>query len=222
MSDLGINTVFAGPLTGTVGTVYERGLKRLSDLALILLSAPLSLPLIGLLMLLARLDGGPALYSHLRVGRGGALFRCWKIRTMVPDADARLSRLLDSDPAAAAEWARDRKLSRDPRVTALGRLLRRASLDELPQLWNVLAGEMSLVGPRPVTEAELDRYGPARWAYLGHLPGITGLWQVSGRNGVSYDDRVALDIDYANRLCFLTDLTILLRTGGAVLRRTGV
>lgn len=222
MSELGFNAVYASNLAPVSGSIYERGFKRFCDLTLIVLTAPLSLPLIAFLLLLARLDGGPALYGHLRVGQSGKSFRCWKIRTMVPDADARLALLLATDAAAAAEWARDRKLARDPRVTRIGRFLRRTSLDELPQLWNVLIGEMSLVGPRPVTEAELDRYGTGRWAYLAHLPGITGLWQVSGRNGVSYDDRVALDVAYASRLGFLTDLSILLRTGGAVLRRTGL
>lgn len=222
MSELSFSTaVFNGDIPTKSGNFYERSFKRFCDVALIVLSAPVSFPLIALLMLVAR-RSGPALFGHVRIGQNGKPFRCWKIRTMVPNAEDHLAELLTSNPIAAYEWARDRKLKDDPRVTRFGDFLRRSSLDELPQLWNVLIGDMSLVGPRPVTGTELERYGSGKWAYLRHLPGITGLWQVSGRNSVSYDERVELDITYSRRLSFLTDFTILLRTGSAVMRRTGL
>jgi lipopolysaccharide/colanic/teichoic acid biosynthesis glycosyltransferase len=206
-----------------VGGVYEVAGKRAFDLLFGLAIAPFVLPLIGLLGLIVWLnDGAAPLFGHLRAGKGGRSFRCWKIRTMVPDAEARLREHLAADPEAAAEWARYRKLRRDPRITALGDFLRRTSLDELPQLWNVLRGEMSFVGPRPVMQDELDQYyGPSRRAYGAMRPGITGLWQVSGRNELSYEDRVALDVDYLKRLSFPLDLWIILRTVGVVVRPTG-
>ena len=171
--------------------------------------------------MIVALDGANPFFGHRRVGRDGRVFRCWKLRSMVPDAEARLARHLAENPAAAREWAAARKLSQDPRVTRVGRVLRRTSLDELPQVWNVLLGEMSLVGPRPVTTEELMRYGPARWAYLGVRPGITGLWQVRGRNRLSYAERVRLDAEYARDASLALDLGLLLRTVPAVLRLTG-
>ena len=141
---------------------------------------------------------------------------------MVPDAQARLESLLAADPEARAEWDRDRKLRKDPRVTRIGRFLRRTSLDEVPQLWNVLRGEMSLIGPRPVTAPELEKYGARSWAYLSVRPGITGLWQVSGRNATRYEDRVQMDVDYTHGMSLLWDVWILIRTVGAVIRRTGL
>ncbi|PSK82498.1 lipopolysaccharide/colanic/teichoic acid biosynthesis glycosyltransferase [Limimaricola soesokkakensis] len=200
---------------------YNRFAKRLLDLVLVaILLVPL-LPVIGTLYLLVRREGGPGFFGHERVGRNGVTFKCWKIRTMVPDAEARLAALLASDPEARAEWERDHKLRDDPRVTRLGALLRKTSLDELPQIWNVLKGEMSLIGPRPVTEAELSRYGHQSWVYLSLRPGVTGLWQVSGRNDIAYDERVALDARYLERLSMPLDLKILIQTVGAVLNRTG-
>ncbi|MGR3497402.1 MAG: sugar transferase [Limimaricola soesokkakensis] len=200
---------------------YNRFAKRLLDLVLVaILLVPL-LPVIGTLYLLVRREGGPGFFGHERVGRNGVTFKCWKIRTMVPDAEARLAALLASDPEARAEWERDHKLRDDPRVTRLGALLRKTSLDELPQIWNVLKGEMSLIGPRPVTEAELSRYGHQSWVYLSLRPGVTGLWQVSGRNDIAYDERVALDARYLERLSMPLDLKILFQTVGAVLNRTG-
>lgn len=200
---------------------YQDGAKRWLDIAGVLVLAPFALPLVGVLWLLVRLDGGPGFFGHWRVGRDGHAFRCWKLRSMVPDADTRLEAMLARDPALRAEWQAGFKLARDPRITPLGRLLRRTSLDELPQLWNVLRGEMSLVGPRPVTRAELAAYGGYAWAYLECRPGITGLWQVSGRNDTSYEERVLLDLGYTARAGLRTDLAILARTPLAVLGCTG-
>ena len=140
---------------------------------------------------------------------------------MVVDAETRLAQILAQDPEAAAEWALDQKLVDDPRVTRLGKALRSTSLDELPQLWNVVRGDMSLVGPRPITDAEMVRYGDAGPYYISVRPGLTGLWQVQGRNSVSYDERVSLDVTYVSRLSFKNDISILFRTVGAVLNRTG-
>lgn len=201
--------------------LYTTLFKRSFDLALALLIIPLVLPTIAFLWLLTRIQGGPGLYGHTRIGRNGRPFTCWKIRTMQPDADARLAAHLAADTAAAAEWASDHKLRHDPRITPLGRILRMTSLDELPQLWNVLAGQMSFVGPRPVTAAEIDRYGSQVRFYLTCRPGLTGLWQVSGRNEVRYEDRIAMDRAYAEKISFGSDLTLILRTIPVVLRRTG-
>lgn len=166
-------------------------------------------------------DGAPVLFGHYRVGRRGLLFKCLKFRTMASDAESRLALLLASDPQARAQWERDHKLVNDPRITFIGRFLRRTSLDELPQLVNVLCGEMSLVGPRPVTVDELKRYGAARWHYLSVTPGLTGLWQVSGRNDLSYEQRVQLDRHYIDHRSIGLDLLILLRTVRVVMLRAG-
>lgn len=200
---------------------YETRWKRVFDATVAAGLLLLTLPLIGVLALLVATDGGRPVFAHPRVGRDGRLFPCVKLRTMVVDADARLARLLAEDPAAAEEWARDRKLRRDPRVTWIGRVLRCTSLDELPQLWNVLRGDMSLVGPRPVTPEEIVLYGPSARSYVRVRPGLTGPWQVSGRNEVSFAERVELDRAYADRPSFAGDVSILLRTVPAVLRVTG-
>jgi exopolysaccharide production protein ExoY len=181
----------------------------------------LASPLIVLLAWVIRRDGGPATFRHYRVGCGGRLFRCIKFRTMRPDAERALQQVLERDPALLAEWRRDQKLANDPRVTPLGRYLRRASLDELPQLFNVLRGEMALVGPRPVTVPELRRYGTARWQYLSVPPGMTGLWQVSGRNGTGYERRVELDELYVRNRSAWLDCKILAKTVLIVLKREG-
>jgi lipopolysaccharide/colanic/teichoic acid biosynthesis glycosyltransferase len=195
--------------------------KRSFDLlAVAILLLPVALVLV-LLATLVRTDGGRPFFGHARVGRDGRIFTCWKIRTMVPDAEARLEEVLRRDPEAAAQWAEYQKLDEDPRVTRFGNLLRRTSLDELPQLWNVLRGDMSLVGPRPVTRAELERYGSAASDYVSVRPGLTGLWQVEGRNALTYAERVVLDQQYARTLTFRLDLRILSKTVSAVLARTG-
>jgi len=196
----------------------ERRLNQAGAFVLLLMAAPLMLLVAWLIW---RRDGVPILFAHYRVGRNGELFRCLKFRSMYRDSERMLQELLLSDPAARAEWERDQKLSRDPRVTPVGHFLRKTSLDELPQLINVLRGEMSLVGPRPITTGELARYGAARWHYLSVTPGMTGLWQVSGRNNTTYDERVALDRRYVEERSVGLDLSILWRTLGVVLARDG-
>ena len=166
-------------------------------------------------------DGGPIFFAHRRIGKDGRPFPCLKFRSMAVDAEARLQHLLASDPAARAEWNANHKLKADPRVTRLGDFLRRSSLDELPQLFNVLRGEMSLVGPRPVVHAESAHYGHWFDIYCSVRPGITGLWQVSGRSDVSYRQRVALDVLYVRRKCLAIDFGILVQTVPAVFLRRG-
>ena len=201
--------------------IYADGLKRVFDLFLAILCLPVVAPMILMIAVLVSRDGGPAFFGHERVGRDGRRFRCWKIRTMVPDAERRLAELLASDPEVAEKWRRFRKLDDDPRVTPLGALLRRTSLDELPQILNVILGDMSFVGPRPVTEAEMIHYGRHRASYCALRPGITGLWQVIGRNVATYEERVAFDVDYRRRIGFRLDLKILARTALVILRPTG-
>jgi Undecaprenyl-phosphate galactose phosphotransferase WbaP len=166
-------------------------------------------------------DGGPVLFAHRRVGRNGRYFHCLKFRSMAIDAEARLAALLASDPEARAEWEKDHKLRNDPRVTKLGAFLRKSSLDELPQLFNVLRGEMSLVGPRPIVEAEIPKYGRRFRHYCAVKPGITGLWQVSGRNDTSYRTRVAMDCTYARARNVWLDAYVIAATVPAVLSRRG-
>jgi len=166
-------------------------------------------------------DGGPILFSQERIGRRGRSFRCLKFRTMTTNAEARLERLLASDPCARAEWMSDQKLRRDPRITPLGAILRKSSLDELPQLINVLRGEMSLVGPRPIVQAEAWHYGHRIAYYQAVKPGITGLWQVSGRNDIGYRRRVAMDCLYVHKKSLMFDGWLLIRTIPAVLIRRG-
>ncbi len=181
----------------------------------------LLLPLFLVITILVRADGGPTLFRHRRIGVGGKCFMCLKFRSMKVNADEILTALLESDPAAAREWALNRKLTNDPRITPIGRFLRLTSLDELPQLWNVLRGEMSLVGPRPIVQSEAEFYG--RWiGYYTHMkPGVTGLWQASGRSKTSYDQRVQLDVWYARNWSLWQDIAILLMTIPAVLLRKG-
>ncbi len=203
-------------------TAGQRALCRVLDLAIAGSALVFLAPLFALLALAIWIqDGGPAFFGHSRIGHEGRAFRCWKFRSMVIDAEQRLAALLARDPAARAEWDADHKLRRDPRVTALGRFLRVSSLDELPQLLNVLKGEMSLVGPRPIVMAEVARYG--RWfpRYCQVKPGVTGLWQVSGRNDVNYRQRVAMDVLYAKRWSPALYLWILFATVPAVLKRSG-
>jgi len=200
---------------------YAKVGKRFFDLALAVLLLPLIAPVIAALWLLVRRDGGPGFFGHSRIGRNGQVFKCWKVRTMVMGAEERLQAYLAANPAAAAEWARDHKLTNDPRITQFGNFLRKTSLDELPQIWNVLKGEMSFVGPRPIVHAELSKYGADLGAYLSQKPGITGLWQVSGRNDVSYVERVAMDVDYSLRGSLMFDMELILRTGVSVLGKTG-
>jgi len=198
------------------------GAKRVMDVALVLLLIPLALPLLATIAGILLLQGRAVFYSQMRVGRDGRMFRLWKFRTMVLDAGKRLESHLLHSPDAAREWHTRCKLRDDPRVTRFGAFLRKSSLDELPQLWNVLCGQMSLVGPRPVTPAELtERYRTYAPAYLKCRPGMTGLWQVSGRNSLPYSERVQLDAAYAKGQNLWLDFRILWRTVGVVLRGTG-
>lgn len=195
--------------------------KRAVDVAASLLLLVLLSPVLLLTALAIRAGGGPALFVQARIGLNGRSFRCYKFRSMVPDADTLLPQLLQRDPALREEWARSQKLEHDPRITPLGSLLRRTSIDELPQLWNVLRGDMSLVGPRPILPSQLDRYGrAARW-YLAMRPGITGLWQVTARGDADFARRVSLDCSYVRRYHVLLDLQLLLRTVGVVLSGRG-
>ena len=195
----------------------RRCADRLIAAVLLVIFSPLMLACAALI----RRDGGPATFAHYRVGSRGRVFRCYKFRTMCVDAERKLREVLDSDPALRDEWERTFKLVNDPRVTAVGGWLRRSSLDELPQLLNVLRGDMALVGPRPITLIELRLYGPARWQYLSVLPGMTGLWQVSGRNRVSYEKRVQLDDEYVRNRSVWLDCWILVKTVLVVLSRDG-
>jgi exopolysaccharide production protein ExoY len=200
----------------------ERAAKRILDLVVASSALLLSLPLLILIASAILLESGrPVLFRQVRVGRRGRPFGCLKFRTMVPDAEDRLEELLARDPAARAEFAHHHKLEHDPRITHLGAFLRRSSLDELPQLFNVLRGDMSLVGPRPVVYDELVWYGPVAATVLEVRPGMTGLWQVSGRSDTSYERRVALDSAYVRDHSVHGDLWILVLTLLAVLSRRG-
>ena len=196
--------------------------KRILDVLLTVIIGLVTLPILGMIALAIHSDSeGPILFGHLRIGRRGVPFRAWKFRTMVVDAQRALTQYLDQNPAAREEWERDHKLRHDPRITRVGRVLRKLSLDELPQLWNVLRGEMSLVGPRPIVQAEVPKYGSGIDMYTAVFGGLTGLWQVSGRNDVSYDERVRLDCFYVQNWSVWLDLCILFRTIGALLQRRG-
>lgn len=198
---------------------YEKGLKRLFDITAVLLALPFILPIVGILALMVAVDGGNPFYSQLRVGRNGRIYRIWKLRTMVVDADNLLSAYLSANPLAAAEWQSTQKLRNDPRITPLGHILRKTSLDELPQLWNVLIGEMSLVGPRPMLP-EQEKLYPGL-AYYTQRPGITGSWQVSERNQSTFADRARFDTEYIANMSFTNDIKILIATVGVVIKCTG-
>lgn len=201
---------------------WSRGLKRAADLAITLTGGLLALPLIATIVLLVRLgSAGPIFYGQERIGRHGRRFRAWKFRTMVVNADEVLENYLASDPHLRAEWEANHKLKVDPRITWIGKFLRKTSLDELPQLWNVLRGEMSLVGPRPIVLAEIDKYADDYEYYVDVLPGITGLWQVSGRNNTTYPERVALDAYYVKNWTLWLDLYILVSTIRVIVFREG-
>ncbi|MCE5972173.1 sugar transferase [Sinirhodobacter sp. WL0062] len=202
--------------------LYLTGGKRCFDLTLTLLLLPLCAPLIALCWVLARRDGGPGFFRQPRVGRDGRVFLCIKIRTMAPDAEAALRRLLANDPALAQEWDHYQKLRRDPRVTRLGRLLRATSLDELPQLFNVLRGDMSLVGPRPfLPDQEHDYRAAGGRSYYRLRPGITGPWQLEARGTSSFAARVRFDESYLTDQSLLRDVAMILRTALVPLRANG-
>lgn len=179
-------------------------------------------PLLLVVGILIRLqDGGRAVYAQKRYGRNGRTFMCFKLRSMVANADERLQEILATDPAARAEWEQTQKFVNDPRITPLGHFIRKTSIDELPQLLNILRGEMSLVGPRPIVENEIAKYGESYRDYCAVRPGLTGLWQVEGRSNTSYEERVQLDVKYTRTRTFIGDIMIMLRTVPAVLMSRG-
>ena len=198
-----------------------RRLKSVMDYTVAALLCVFFSPLFFAIAMAIRSDGGPVIYRHKRIGAEGRSFSCLKFRSMKVNSDEILAELLESDPVAAAQWASTRKLTDDPRITPIGKFLRMTSLDELPQLWNVLRGEMSLVGPRPIVQAEVEFYG--RWfGFYTHMkPGLTGLWQASGRSTTTYSHRVQLDVWYARNWSLWQDIAILLMTVPAVLLRKG-
>lgn len=198
---------------------YSAWVKRVFDVTAVILFLPLILPVLTLVAVMLAATGTAPLYRQTRVGLHGETFTMWKFRSMITGADAALARHLQANPAARAEWARDQKLKTDPRITRLGGILRRTSLDELPQLWNVLKGEMSLVGPRPMLPEQQGLYPGT--AYYAMLPGLTGLWQVSRRNETAFAERAYFDGRYYATRSFLTDLKTLMATIGAVTRATG-
>ena len=199
--------------------LYADGVKRCLDIVLIVITLPITLPVTLMLMALVALDGHSPIYRQSRIGRDGCVFRMVKIRTMVPGADALLRRHLDAHPEARREWDETQKLKSDPRITRIGRVLRKCSLDELPQLWNVLTGDMSLVGPRPMM-LEQEKLYPGT-AYFALRPGITGLWQISDRNDSSFAARAGFDSRYLATLSLSRDVAILFRTVMVVVRGTG-
>ena len=199
-----------------------RVVKRCVDVGLVLLAAPIVLPLIVAVSWAVALSSpGPLYYSHRRIRKSGEFFSMWKFRTMCRNSAEVLEEHLASHPEARMEWNQTHKLKNDPRITRVGSFLRRYSIDELPQLWNVLTGEMSLVGPRPIVAAEVEKYGDYFGYYCKVKPGLTGLWQVSGRSRLSYDERVALDCQYVKEWSLRRDTVILLKTFSTVLNQDG-
>lgn len=202
--------------------VVGKASKRAVDIVLAAAALVLLSPLMLIAALIVKLsDQGPVFYSHTRIGYGGAAFGCLKFRTMKTDAAERLAELLRANPSARAEWETTRKLKNDPRITAVGEILRKSSIDELPQLINILRGEMSVVGPRPVTAEELARYGEHVTSYMAARPGLTGQWQTSGRNDVSYEYRVALDVQYVRDWSLVRDFIIIAKTVPALFSQRG-
>ncbi|SFL73433.1 Sugar transferase involved in LPS biosynthesis (colanic, teichoic acid) [Loktanella salsilacus] len=199
--------------------VYRNGGKRIVDIALVLLALPFITVIIALLALAVASQGGRSFYTQDRVGRGGRLYKIWKLRTMIPDADAALERHLAAVPAARAEWNATQKLKKDPRITRVGLMLRKTSMDELPQLWNVLRGDMSLIGPRPMLPSQTGMYPGTAYYHL--RPGISGSWQVSARNESHFADRASYDTAYYSKVTFAADAGILAATLRVVMRATG-
>ena len=213
-----------GPITAKSSAsrrgIYRLGIKRLIDVIAILATLPVVLPFMALVAVAIAFDGASPFFRQERIGKDGRRFTIWKFRTMVPDAEAQLNRYLESNDLARIEWESKQKLSVDPRVTRVGRVLRRTSLDELPQLLNVLRGDMSLIGPRPMMPCQQALY-PGK-AYYNLRPGMTGSWQVSARHTSDFSDRAHYDDAYDRDVTFLNDLRILLGTVSVVLRGTGV
>ena len=199
----------------------DKPIIRSLDITIAIVALLFISPLLMVVIVVLACEGGPVIFAHRRIGLGGKSFYCLKFRSMVVDAEERLSRLLRDDPEAQQEWLRDHKLRNDPRITRFGQFLRRSSVDELPQLLNVLRGEMSIVGPRPIVDAELPRYGRRISSYYAVKPGITGIWQVSGRNDVEYRTRVAMDCVFAKSIRPSLYLYLVVATVPAVLARRG-
>jgi len=195
-------------------------MKRAFDFSAVLIIAPVALFAVGILALLVRLDGGSAFYRQPRIGLSGRTFMLWKLRTMVPQAERKLESYLAAHPQARLAWNQSQKLRDDPRITAIGRYLRKYSLDELPQLLNVLLGDMSLVGPRPILPEQRQLYDGT--AYYRLRPGLTGLWQIGKRNEATFAERAAIDTDYFNRMSLFMDIWILSKTPIVVVKGTGV
>jgi exopolysaccharide production protein ExoY len=204
------------PRREQTGFYSTRG-KRIFDIIFSLCLLPALLPIVTILAFVVSLSGGAPFFKQTRIGRSGRLFSCYKLRSMVIDAEKQLPNILLENEMAAAEWSERQKIERDPRVTVIGRVLRKTGIDELPQFLNVLRGEMTLVGPRPILPEELERYGRFAPHYLALRPGLTGLWQISDRSVVSYDERVQMDVKYQGNVTFLGDLWIILRTPVSVL-----
>jgi len=230
MAGITTSAAVARDLAGILGVEIKhnllnpwiRRIKRALDLLGVVAGGLLISPLVLAIVSLIKLDSsGPAFYTQHRLGKGGNHFRCWKFRTMHVDADWLLTQHLQDNSELRWEWEQDHKLRSDPRVTRAGRFLRATSLDELPQLWNVFRGEMSLVGPRPIVDGEIPKYGKVYKLYQRVTPGITGLWQVSGRNNTTYEERVALDAYYVRNWSVWLDLVILARTVGSTVLRRG-
>jgi lipopolysaccharide/colanic/teichoic acid biosynthesis glycosyltransferase len=215
--DLPLHTRHPG--IGGLNACCKRSFDLLAAFAMLVLFAPI---MAGVALAIRGRTGGPVLFAHRRIGKDGKPFDCLKFRTMVEDADAVLVRLLSEDAAAREEWALTRKLRCDPRIIpGVGSFLRRSSLDELPQILNVLRGEMSVVGPRPVVSEELEHYGIWAECYLSVRPGLTGPWQIGGRSDKSYEERVRLDVDYVERWSLMTDIRIFLRTAQVLVSSRG-
>jgi undecaprenyl-phosphate galactose phosphotransferase len=200
---------------------YYSWMERLFDVLGATISLVLTLPLFLIVAVGVRMSGSPVIFSHRRIGRRGEAFDCYKFRSMVPDAERLLGDLLASDPEAKKEWERTHKLRNDPRVTRFGNFLRKSSLDELPQIFNVLKGDMSLVGPRPIVREELERYGNASSYFTAVRPGMTGLWQVVARSDCTYSRRVSLDKLYVKNKSIGFDIWLLWKTIGVVIKRVG-
>lgn len=213
---IGLSPISLG--TPKIG-LYRNFFKRALDIVLVLIAAPLILMMILPFVLLISLSGGQPFYSQKRVGIDGKEFTMWKLRSMVPNAKEKLAAYLAANPNAKTEWEKDQKLKSDPRITPIGRIIRKASIDELPQFWNVLIGDMSIVGPRPIMVEQKEMY-PCT-SYYALRPGITGYWQISERNETSFTERAPFDAQYFRELSFSTDLSVMMKTFSVVVRATG-
>lgn len=208
-----VNYQFAPFTERSAKTPCGGAIKRVFDFLLALTAIIILSPLLVSVAIAVRLsDGGPAFFGHTRMGFSGKTFKCWKFRSMAPNSDAVFKEYLANNPEAAREWHLNQKIQNDPRITRLGYFLRKYSIDELPQLFNILVGDMSFVGPRPIQRSEFDKYGYSLRHYLSTRPGLTGLWQISGRSNSSYQKRVVFDRYYVTHWAMLTDIAVILKT----------